>query len=275
MKKILVFGDGYMAGHFKAHFGSRAEISGLRVQNEDELLKELEAKKPDAVLNCIGKTGRPNIDWCEDHQEETTFSNVTVPLMMAEICQKLGIHMTHIGSGCVYAGDNGGKGYSEDDPTNFSGSFYSRSKIQSEQALKAFPVLQLRLRMPLDSRPDPRNFITKITHYQKVISEPNSISVLRDFIEAADALIEKGATGIYNVVNPGAITHEEILKMYQELVDPNFHYQLFSMEELLNLTKAGRSNCVLSTAKLEAEGIHLRPVHEAVRATLKEYASML
>ena len=129
--------------------------------------------------------------------------------------------------------------------------------------------------MPLDGHPDPRNFITKITHYEKVISEPNSISVLQDFIVAADALIQKGAIGVYNVVNPGPITHEEILKMYQEIVDPNFHYELFSMDELNQVTKAGRSNCVLSTKKLEAEGIHLRPVHEAVRAALKEYATML
>lgn len=273
--KILIFGQGYVAHKFQDSFGPEVEISTVRIEDYSVVKAELEAKKPDVVVNCAGKTGRPNVDWCEDHKMETLFGNVTAPLILARACEELGLYMVHVGSGCVYQGYNDGKGYSEDDAANFFGSFYSRTKAWSETMLKEFPILQLRLRMPFDSIPSERNFITKIVKYNKVISVPNSISVLEDFMVAAKALIEKRATGVYNVTNPGFIDHQAILDMYIELVDPNYRYELFSVEEMDKITKAKRSNCGLSVDKLEREGIHLRPVAEAVRASLIEYRKHL
>jgi dTDP-4-dehydrorhamnose reductase len=235
----------------------------------------LDEHKPDAVINCAGKTGRPNVDWCETNKEATLASNVHGPLTLARACKERNLHLTHIGSGCVYTGDNNGKGYAEDDPPNFFGSFYSMTKILSEHGLKGFPVLQLRLRMPLDSVPGPRNFITKITSYSKVISVPNSISVMSDFLDAATALLQRRKTGVYNLTNPGAIAHDEILAMYKEIVNPAHTYQRISMQELDTMTKASRSNCILSTKKLENEGIVLPPVRDAVRNALYEYKQHL
>lgn len=273
--KILIFGQGYIAHQFLNAFGSEAEISSVRIEDYSEVKKELELKKPDVVVNCAGKTGRPNVDWCEDHKMETLYSNVVAPVILARACEELQLYMVHIGSGCVYEGYNDGKGYSEEDTPNFDGSYYSRTKAWSERMLKDFKVLQLRLRMPFDSVPGERNFITKITKYAKVISIPNSISVLEDFMHAAKTLIERRSVGIYNVTNPGFITHKEILDMYIELVDPAYRYELFSVEEMEKVTKAKRSNCGLSVQKLEDEGIHLRPVAQAVRESLVLYRQHL
>ncbi len=273
--KMLIFGQGYIAHKFKDFFGADAEISTVRIEDYSVVKAELELKKLDVVVNCAGKTGRPNVDWCEDHKMETVFGNVTAPMILARACEELGLYMVHIGSGCVYEGYNEGKGWGEDDAPNFAGSFYSRTKAWSETMLKEFPILQLRLRMPFDSIPSERNFITKIVKYDKVISIPNSISVLEDFLVAAKTLIEKKAIGVFNVTNPGVITHQEILDIYKELVDPNYNYTLFSVEEMEKITKAKRSNCGLSVQKLESQGIHLRPVAEAVRASLVEYRKHL
>ena len=273
--KILIFGKGYIANKFKVFFGEEAEISELRIEDYSKVKAGLERVKPDVVLNCAGKTGRPNVDWCEDHKMETLFGNVTAPLILARACEELALYMVHIGSGCVYEGYKDGEGYSEEDAPNFEGSYYSRTKAWSERMLKDFKVLQLRLRMPFDSVPSERNFITKIIKYNKVISVPNSISVLEDFLKAAKVLIEKRATGVYNITNPGTITHQEILDIYIELVDPSYHYELFSVEEMEKITKAKRSNCGLSVKKLEREGIHLRPVREAVRESLAQYQKNL
>ena len=273
--KILIFGKGYIANKFKVFYGDEAEISDVRIDDYSVVKAELEVKKPDVVVNCAGKTGRPNVDWCEDHKMETLAGNVLAPLILARACEELGLYMVHIGSGCVYEGYNEGVGYCEEDAPNFEGSYYSRTKAWSERMLKDFAVLQLRLRMPFDSIPSERNFITKITKYNKVISVPNSISVLEDFLNAAKVLIERKATGVYNVTNPGTITHQEILDMYIELVDPAYKYELFSLDELAKITKAGRSNCGLSVEKLEREGIYLRPVVQAVRESLEEYRKNL
>ena len=272
---ILIFGHGYVGQEFKKLYGERAILSDHRVQDYSSLKSYLEEQRPEIVLNCIGITGRPNVDYCETHKTETLFGNVTVPLLLARACEELSIYMVHVGSGCVYAGDKGGEGFSEDDAPNFSGSFYSKTKAWSEAMLAEFPIFQLRLRMPLSGQDNERNFISKIIRYKKVVSVPNSISVMKDFLAASQELIERRATGIYNMTNPGAITHQEILDMYRELVDPNFKYELISLEELAKLTAAGRSNCVLSSKKLESEGVFMRPVHEAVREALEEFKPML
>lgn len=273
--KYLIFGKGYIGNKFKVFLGEEAKLSDVRLEDYSAVKEELEKENPTVVINCAGKTGRPNVDWCEDHKTETLFSNVTAPLILARATQELGIYMVHVGSGCVYDGYNNGQGYSEDDAPNFFGSFYSKTKAWSESMLKEFPILQLRLRMPLDGEPGERNFITKITKYPKVISTQNSISVIEDFLSIGKQLIDKKATGIYNVTNEGTINHQEILDMYKEIVDPSYNYELFSVEEMEKITKAKRSNCGLSTKKLEREGIKIRPVHEAVRDALYKYKENL
>ena len=271
--KIVIFGSGFMGHHFLNHLKAKHDVvlSDMRIEGVESLRAYLADQKPDAVINAAGKTGRPNVDWCEDNKGETLFSNVTAPLILAKVCEEMDIHMTHIGSGCVYEGGPESV-YTEEDAPNFDGSFYSRTKEWLETMLSEFPVLQLRLRMPLDGEPGPRNFITKITKYEKVISIPNSISVVPDFLEAAETLIEKGETGVFNMTNPGFITHAEILDMYKEIVDQDFEYSVMSLNELEKITKARRSNCVLSADKMLAAGAKMRPVHEAVRDMLENYA---
>lgn len=270
LDKVLIFGNGYIGNRFKDRLPD-AVITTADITDPAAVRAALTVHRPDVVINCAGKTGRPNVDWCEDHKPETFASNVIGPRVLARECLDRGVFFAHMGSGCVYEGDNNGKGFTEDDPPNFFGSFYSRTKLLSELALKEFPVLQLRMRLPLDRIPGPRNLITKITGYTRVISIKNSISVVDDFLTAALELITRRKAGIYNMTNPGAIEHQKILAMYQEIVDPSFTYVPMSLDELHAITKAKRSNCVLNTDKLAREGITMPPVHEAVRNALKEY----
>ncbi len=230
--------------------------------------RALDAEKPDIVINAAGKTGVPNVDWCEDHQLETIHSNVTGPLVLLEECGRRGIYWVHLSSGCVYLGDNGGKGFSEDDPPNFDGSFYSRTKAWSEAVLREFPVLILRLRMPFDKAPHPRNLLNKLKEYTHILDAQNSITYLPDFLQAAGKLIAKRRTGIFNMVNAGSISPYRIMELYRELVDPSHTFERLQLKDLPQRVKAGRSTCVLSTKKLEGEGIAVRPVEEAVREAL-------
>lgn len=48
------------------------------------------------------------------------------------------------------------------------------------------------------------------------------MTVLPDMIPIIVDLAEKKITGTVNLTNPGLISHNEILQMYKELVDPNF-----------------------------------------------------
>ena len=62
--------------------------------------------RPEVVINCAGKTGRPNVDWCDAHPDETLRVNVTGAITLLEECRRLGIYLVHLSSGCIYEGED-------------------------------------------------------------------------------------------------------------------------------------------------------------------------
>eukprot|EP00494_Astrolonche_serrata_P024411 UN24669 len=115
----------------------------------------------------------------------------------------------------------------EEDEPNFQGSWYSRTKGYVDRILFASysNVLTLRLRMPISDDLSPRNFITKITKYEKVVNIPNSMSVLYDLLPLMLAMSNAYHTGLYNFTNPGVISHNQCLNLYKAHVDKNFTYK--------------------------------------------------
>lgn len=280
MCKYLILGNGFLGNRFYNYFRYNREdviLSNERIGPiaTSKEIKFLIAKyQPEIVINAIGKTGRPNVDWCQNHKEETFFSNVTIPAFIAEVCNDANIRMVHIGSGCIYEGineQNPEKGFRELDNPNFTGSFYSKTKIYSEQILSRYKnILQLRIRMPIDNRPGDRNLIDKLLKYNKVIDEQNSVTYIQDFLKIATELINRKETGIFNIVNQESIGHKEILLLYKQIVDPEFKMPKFiDINELYTI--AGRSNCILSTKKLEDIGISVRDIREAIKECMYIY----
>lgn len=277
-KKIIIFGKGYLgnriADYLKCKVVGRSEVD---LNDPDMINSYLNEMKPDVVINTAGKTGRPNIDWCEDHKEETIKSNIIAPANLSVSCSERGIYLVHLGSGCIYSGYNNEKGYSEEDEPNFYGpQFYAKTKIISEKILKENSnCLQLRIRMPIDDRPNERNFIGKVSKYKKVIDEPNSMTTVPHMLEVMKLMIEKGETGVFNLVNPGMTSAAEVMKLYKEIVDPNHSFELMDVDELDSITKGKRSNCKLNTEKLESKGYKLPEIHEALRFCLESYRRYL
>ncbi len=130
-------------------------------------------------------------------------------------------------------------------------------------------TLILRLRMPVSDDLNARNFVTKISKYERVVDIPNSNSILHDLLPAAIVMSEHKDTGIYNFTNPGAISHNEVLTLFKEIVRPSFTWKNFTLEEQSKVIKAGRSNCKLETAKLikklKEYNIEVPEVHEAYK----------
>lgn len=249
---ILVLGGGFLGMRVAEKF--EAQLITDRINNEHDLYEVISngvMEWPDVIINCIGKTGRPNVDWCESNKAETYVSNVHVPYILAEFCKKHNIKLVHISSGCIYQGDNGGKGFSESDAPNFTGSFYSFTKAMAEQLVSTNPdSLILRMRMPIASTPSDRELIGKLLRYQTVINTPNSVSVVDDFVAALKILVEGNAVGIYNVCNPEPVTHKQILDIYEELSGKQLGKTYINADELV--TDAPRSNCVLNVDKIQA-----------------------
>lgn len=276
--RYLIIGNGYLGKQFAQYFGDEAVLFHSKILSQEDMDYVIERYKPTYVINSAGKTGRPNIDWCEDHKQETFYSNVVLPTYILDSCQKYGAKMIHIGSGCVYQGDGGwwvdggDGGYTEESTPNHDANCYSWTKIVSERFLKDHDVLQIRVRMPLNDKPDPRNLLTKLLKYDKVVEAYNSVTYIPDLMYAVRYLVEdQKSTGIFNVVNRGGIKHSEILKMYEEISGRKLIFESITPEELDAITKVPRSNCVLSTQKLRDAGLQIRSAKTAAETCIRNY----
>ncbi len=253
--------------------------AGARLENREEIEKEINEIEPDYIINAAGVTGRPNVDWCESHKQATLRANIIGALNLADIAYQHNIHMTNFGTGCIYQYDEAhpigsGIGFTEEEEPNFAGSFYSRTKIMLDKLLLNYPnVLNLRLRMPISADLHPRNFITKITKYQKVIDVPNSMTVLDDLLPVAIEMTHLGLHGNYNFTNPGTISHNEILAMYKQYIDKDFTWQNFTVEEQNLILKAPRSNNELDVSKLLSQFPNIPPIKEAMVRVFEKMAS--
>lgn len=263
MTKVLIFGGktgwiGQLMMKQAAEAGAEVFAAESRLQNREAVEKELDTIKPSHVLMAGGITGRPNIDWCEEHKPETIRTNVIGTLNIADCCNDRGIHCTVYATGCIFKYNDefslgSGKGFLEDSKPNFAESFYSETKGYMEQMLKCYPCcLILRVRMPISADLIHRNFVTKIVKYERVVNIPNSMTILDEMLPASLAMAKKGLTGVYNFTNPGVISHNEVLDLYTKYIDPSYHYTNFSVEEQSKILKAGRSNNELDTTKLMA-----------------------
>ena len=242
------------------------------------------------VMSFIGRThGTYNgdiistIDYLEKPGKlvENMQDNLYAPIVLASVCKKYGKHFTYLGTGCIFEYDNEHEfgseltGFTENDKPNFFGSAYSIVKGYTDRLMHELyndTVLNIRIRMPITSEVNPRNFITKITNYAKICSIPNSMTVLDNLLPVMVQYALNNKTGTINFTNPGLISHNEILEMYKEIVDPDFTWNNFSIEEQNDVLASKRSNNCLNTHILEtdmdANLYNVKPIKEAVKEIL-------
>lgn len=267
--------------------------------------EELIATAPDRVILLIGRThgttadGKQwsTIDYLEQPGKlrENVRDNLFSPLAIALLCNSLngGIHLTYLGTGCIFEFDTEHpfgqevNGFTESADPNFFGSSYSIVKGFTDRTMRLMAddlgmrVLNLRIRMPITGVPNPRNFITKITNYARICSVPNSMTVLDELLPAAIQMIAGDVRGTVNLTNPGLISHDEMLAMYREIVDPGFKWVNMSIEEQAAVLASGRSNNYLDTTRLETlcrDGsvtVPVRPIKEAVRLAMHTYRASM
>ncbi len=273
--KILIIGGKGFIGSRCAEIWPDAVVADRRVECEEDVRALLVEHQPDAVLNAAGVVGKPNVDWCETHQLETIRGNTELPIMIARVCQEAGVYLLHVATGCVFYGYSENiSGWTEHDFPNPS-AVYTRSKYAADLVLSTLPHVGIaRIRMPIDSRPSPGNLIDKLASYPRVIDVVNSVTIIPDMVQVFRQLIEKKGTGIFHVVNPGALTHREILGMYEETVDAHHTNEWLTADELVSagLAKGKRSNTLLASPRLQALGIVLPEVHDSLQKIMKEYA---
>ncbi|MFA4889235.1 MAG: sugar nucleotide-binding protein [Candidatus Omnitrophota bacterium] len=265
---ILIFGKGFIGTRLQE--GLDCAISGKKIFRLADAQEEIANFKPKVIINCIGHIGR-NVDDCEADIDLTLSANVFAPLVLAEAALRNRIKFIQISSGCIFHYDYGKNvPIDETKDPDFFGLFYSRTKIYSEQAIRLlcgkFPVLIVRIRVPLDNRPGARNLIDKLAVYKKAIDLPNSVTYIPDFISAMKHLLKIDASGIYNVVNKGGLYYPRLLDVYKKYV-PDFQYETIEFKKLNSV----RTNLILSTKKLEDSGFIVRHVNDVLEECVSNY----
>lgn len=301
--KLLVYGHkGWIGGLFTQILESNNTnntetieyvLGKSRINNVHDVRLEINEIKPTHIVSFIGRTHGTDengkkwatIDYLEQPGKlvDNVRDNLFSPLVLSLIAKENNIHYTYLGTGCIFEFTEEHKkrwydeclGFTESSLPNFFGSGYSVVKGFTDQLVNldefSKNVLNLRIRMPITGKVNGRNFITKITRYEKICNMPNSMTVLDEMLPLVLDMMKKGRTGCLNLCNPGMIDHSTILGHYRNIVDPSFNWKKFSIAEQDKILASKRSNNFLDTSKLEEWYPDVMRIEDSVKTVLQSY----
>jgi nucleoside-diphosphate-sugar epimerase len=287
---FLIFGgDGWIGGkacNYLKENNIRFYKARCRADDIEGIRKEFSSHSDITnVMSFIGRTHGTfegtkitTIDYLEKPGKlvDNLRDNLYSPLSLAILCKEKDIHFTYLGTGCIFEYDTTHpfgeetNGFTEVSKPNFFGSSYSIVKGYTDQLMHLFndTTLNVRIRMPITDEYNERNFITKITTYKKVCSIPNSMTVLNELIPIMIDMASNWKTGTVNLTNPGLISHNEILEMYREIVNPDFKWENFTVAEQNEILLSKRSNNFLETNALQSMYPNVKNIRESVKDML-------
>lgn len=283
---VLILGAGYIGKYLARHLESSKVYNVFHFSKKvfnytnplelNNYFKNTQGEF-DWVINASGFTGVPNVDSCEDHKEECYFYNVTAPLYMTKVCNDNNIPIIHIGSGCVYSGYN--KIYTEEDLTDFgadcpNSSTYSKSKDTFEKLSRDMHRAIFRIRIPFNGIYESKNYLYKIFNYDNLITKQNSITCVDDLVVFIESFLRKSSNqnyqGIYNVVNKGSVDGARVVDLLRQHGINNPNWKFVTTEQAS--FRVERSNCILSTEKLEKLNLALPFVEDSLKLAIKQLA---
>eukprot|EP00941_MAST-03F_sp_MAST-3F-sp1_P006192 g6192.t1 len=183
----------------------------------------MELFMPSVVVICAGFTW---VDGCEASEEKANLLNAYGPAEVTLAAQRIGARTVYLSSEYVFNGSTNSPGpYSESSPAN-PVNVYGQSKLLGEQLVVETDPKALVLRTTVVYGPDPRgkNFVYQLVRrLGKVSSSINEIATTaaegmnvvtdqvssptysRDVARATRLLLDKEASGVFNVVGPDSI----------------------------------------------------------------------
>ncbi len=188
------------------------DACGLDLQDPTQLGRQLDSLSPDLVVHTAGLT---SVDRCEESRESARQANAVIARNVCEATAKKNIVLIHISTDHLFAGER--PCYSEQEPVQPINE-YGRSKALAEEWVQAACPKSLILRT---------NFFGWGHRYRQSFSDwliynlragkPLTLfddvyftPILADRLAlAAHELIEKGASGIFNLVGPTRLSKYE------------------------------------------------------------------
>lgn len=221
MKVLVVGASGFLGSYLMESFQKRGCLtSGTYFQHPVRGLKPLDIRhlsdtealirneSPDIVCLCAAS---PNVDYCEEHPEETSRINVDGTAHTAAAAKKCGAKLVYFSSDYVFDGINGP--YRETDTPN-PVSEYGLQKLRSEEIVLGHSTQNLILRVTVlyGWEAQRKNFFERLLstlQSGREIRVPNdqigSPTLVPNLAEITAELVLSGASGIYHLAGPGCI----------------------------------------------------------------------
>ncbi len=192
----------------------------------DELsTAEISAIKPDAIINAAGKT---DLKWCEENPRETVRCNIEAPVLLYQRITSLNKKLTtpirflHFSSGCIWDGpfDEEGKPFTPQHPAR-PAALYTWTKASCDELLlneDSKNVAVLRPRQVYSNQRSPRNTISKLNSYPRLVTTPNSMSSMEIIVKTVKYCLTSQSewNDIWNIYDAGVTTPFEVGKMLAE-----------------------------------------------------------
>jgi len=277
--RALIFGRGYIGNqYYNSEDFAGSLLSDADITKYDQAEKAIKEFKPEVIINTAGKT---NLEWCRDNKTEALLVNVAGPLSLLNLAKQYNIFLVHLSSGCIFEGQGeNSHGFKETDKPNPQ-CFYAQSKAWCDQLISQSDyenVLILRLRQPFSDFDHPRNTITKLIGYDKLITSQQSITYVPDLISATNCLLQKGAKGIFNICNEGTMSPFEIVSLAKKILKLDKTFIPIDKQTLDNMDKNNqrehRVDTLLNTDKLKKVGCQLPQIKQRVEEALIKLAQV-
>lgn len=281
---LLLGGSGYVGSAFAKGLTKRSlpfqVVSRQQCDytQRDRLIELIDRTGASFLINAAGYTGKPNVEACELRKLECMEANALLPAVIREVCRMRGIPWGHVSSGCIYNGTRlDGNGFRETDKPNFCFSsppcsFYSGCKALGEDSLlEVDNVFVWRLRVPFSNQDGPRNYLSKMMNYDRLLDVTNSLADLNEFVDACLHCWQKKVPyGIYNVVNSGSISTREVVDLIKTHLKITRQFNFFDDEAEFMRTTSGvpRSSCTLDNSKLQSTGFKTSEIGDSITRAL-------
>lgn len=275
----LLFGSGYIGSAFAEELTRRRWpfVQGKR-GSFDNVALQCAFPSVKLVINAAAYVAKPSVDFNEDHKAETIMGNLVWPSLLANACQLHDVPLIHVSTGCLYQGRNHGVGWTEKDAPQLTldkgAGSYVGSKELAERVVSRYPNAYIcRVRLPFDHIAHPRNLLSKLAEFDRVVDETQSIAHRGDFVKACLDLFEKRANyGIYNCCNPGDVDYRWVCDQINQFrFNGKRTWRFVSPGEFDQTARTVKSRCSLSSAKLLSAGVKMRPVGDAVLDSLEKW----
>jgi dTDP-4-dehydrorhamnose reductase len=229
-RRVLITGG---AGQLAADLAARLEEAGDDVRSRDRamlditddaaLARELDATRPDLVLNCAAFH---NVDACESEEETAARVNVRAVKRLAEGCGTRGCKLVHFSTNYVFDG-SAARAYVESD-LPIPRSVYAITKLAGEHAALAYAPRSLVVRSAglyglAGSESKGGNFVERMLARARsgepirmVADQRLTPTFTGDLAAAVIEAVEAGAAGILHLTNAGECSwHEFTLTIFE------------------------------------------------------------